>query len=143
MSFWGPAPIREPTKSLFTRTKDTLITQKIPKDLGAQCQVPLYQPRSSGRYKSFKGSVSGPRAETFYILFSYDATGGLSRVPCFKEPPALPSNSSHLVRVKRASHSPPHCRLLEFPAQAPQPPLGLCGPSTWLLLERELCYELA
>lgn len=34
-SFLGPAPIQEPTKSLLVRTKDSPITQEIPKDLGA------------------------------------------------------------------------------------------------------------
>ena len=32
--FWWPAPIKEPIKCHLIRTKDTLITQEIPRDLG-------------------------------------------------------------------------------------------------------------
>lgn len=69
-SFWGPAPIQEPTESLLTSTKDTPMTQKIPKDLGARWQALLHQPRSWGGCKSFKGCVRGPEQRLYiYIIF--------------------------------------------------------------------------
>lgn len=40
-SFWWPAPIWEPTKSHLIRIKDDLITQEIPRDLGAWHQTLL------------------------------------------------------------------------------------------------------
>ena len=39
-SFWWPAPIQEPTKSPPIRTKGTVNTQEIPRDLGTLCQEP-------------------------------------------------------------------------------------------------------
>lgn len=35
-----PEVVQEPTRNCLIRTKDTPITQKIPRDLGALCQVP-------------------------------------------------------------------------------------------------------
>lgn len=89
-SFWGPAPIQEPTKSLFTRTKDTPITQKIPKGGGAQCQALLCQPRSSGGYKSFKGSVRNPEWRLYiYIYYFLMMPRGVCAGPCALERPPL------------------------------------------------------
>ena len=37
-SFWWPAPIQEPIQSQLLSIEDTLITEEIPKDLGAWYQ---------------------------------------------------------------------------------------------------------
>ena len=39
-----PEAIQEPTQSYLVTTKDTSITQEIPRDLGARCQEPGQRP---------------------------------------------------------------------------------------------------
>lgn len=87
--------MREPTKSLFTRTKDTPITQKIPKDLGAQCQALLYQPHSSEVTRVLRALCQEPRAEAIYIYIYYFLMmpQGVCAGPCALEStPLCPPN---------------------------------------------------